>query len=258
MKLNMSEHILENMKVENLAENSNELFAALKSQATLTANNRVLTSWAEQTPTFDLNKYELLMSNMTRWLAPTATRLKVGLELIKRMGNLQFRNLESVFEHNIHDECGEGNPEKTHAKLFADSISTYAKVLYGTSELNKEEILQSTKELQAKSLLLFGEDLYVMLGACLAQEVHALPQLVHLRNGCMTWSTLFSPDEEKKIMAFYDIHLDGTEARHAEDLNQTIWQVIDTAKKQKLFFNGFNSFLRLLDNYWKGLEKRLL
>ena len=98
-------NILEIIKSENVVVNSNEFFVTLKSQATLTANNRVLTSWAEQTPLFDLEKYELLMSNMTCWLAPTATRLKASNEYsVRCIANallygqkhpIQFRAIEN-------------------------------------------------------------------------------------------------------------------------------------------------------------------
>lgn len=111
--------------------------------------------------------------------------------------------------------------------------------------------------LKSSAEKLFQQDVYVMLEAVLAQEIHALPQLELLYQGKSQSKDIFSPSQWRDIADFYEIHLDGTEARHAEDLNQTIWQFIDTDKKQSKFQQGFDELLTNLNLFWTGIKKEL-
>lgn len=111
--------------------------------------------------------------------------------------------------------------------------------------------------LKSSAEKLFQQDVYVMLGAALAQEIHALPQLELLYQGKSQSKDIFSPSQWHDIADFYEIHLDGTEARHAEDLNQTIWQFINTDKKQSKFQQGFDELLTNLNLFWTGIKKEL-
>lgn len=95
-----------------------------------------------------------------------------------------------------------------------------------------------------------------MLGASLAQEIHALPQLELLYQGKRNLKDRFSDKDWQDVAYFYEIHLDGTEARHAEDLNRTIWDFIDSDEKRAKFQQGFNGLLSQLDLFWKGIAKK--
>lgn len=71
---------------------------------------------------------------------------------------------------------------QSHAYLFTKSINSYSQVVY-KKELKYGKGLQKTMILKDESEKLFNSDLYIMLGAALAQEIHALPQLELLVKG---------------------------------------------------------------------------
>ncbi|OAU98340.1 hypothetical protein AO385_0827 [Moraxella catarrhalis] len=67
----------------------------------------------------------------------------------------------------------------------------------------------------------------------------------------------FNSDEWENVSYFYEIHLDGTEARHAEDLNQTIWEFVDNSQKEERFRQGFNELLERLELFWNGIRENI-
>jgi len=97
-----------------------------------------------------------------------------------------------------------------------------------------------------------------MLGAAVAQETHALPQLELMYKGIKSQKVTFSPQEWLTITEFYDIHLDGTEARHAEDLNSSIWETLDCQDKKYQFNRGYDTFIALQEQFWAGLSRAIL
>ncbi|MEJ2670074.1 MAG: DUF3865 domain-containing protein [Gammaproteobacteria bacterium] len=111
--------------------------------------------------------------------------------------------------------------------------------------------------MHSESLQMFSSNVYEMLGACMAQETHALPQLIRLFEGCQKIENECSMDEWRDISHFYDIHLDGTESRHAEDLNNTVWEVLDNRDKINSFLNGYSKLLESLDTFWEGINSTI-
>lgn len=226
----------------------NELLLKAKS----IAENNFLISWSENANTVDFRIYETIINNLRHWLAPTAKRLSFGLDILKSSDLEKYAPLIEAFEHNIEDEKGSCK-EEAHAYLFNKSAITYSHVVYGKS-LNFSKGLESTMNLKIKSEGLFKDDLFTMLGASLAQEIHALPQLELLFKGFSLNKGKFSSIEWGDVSYFYDIHLDGTEARHAEDLNKVIWNYVDTQEKEELFLKGFYGLLDDLTSFWNGVS----
>lgn len=231
-------------------------YEELKDRAKSIANNDLLIKWANNSEDFSHDDYSLVMNNLRHWLAPTVKRLEAGLELLKdAQTDEQMAEVIHAFEHNIEDERGDGK-ETSHAYLFNKSAKRYGEVVYG-KDIKFSKGIPLTMELKFTSDHLFKNDLYVMLGAALAQEIHALPQLELLLEGMKRNKNQFSDSDWQDVEYFYKIHLDGTEARHAEDLNQTIWSLIDTDEKIESFTKGFDGLLSYLDDFWGGLHEAL-
>lgn len=232
-------------------------YSDLKVIARKIAQNECLLNWSNNSNEYSYTQYNVLVNNLRHWLGPTAYRLDLGCNILKEK-NEQDNNLDDnilkiieAFELNIAEEKGLDDG-KSHAYLFTKSINSYSQVVY-KKELKYGKGLQTTMILKDESEKLFNSDLYIMLGAALAQEIHALPQLELLVKGAEQNKSLFSDEKWVDVSYFYDIHLDGTEARHAEDLNRTIWSIIDTDSKKEKFMIGFNKFLELLDEFWSSL-----
>lgn len=240
-----------------VSNNTAEIFNSIKSSAIIIANNDLLLLWSGKPLTVDYETYCHLVLNLKQWLSPTAYRISLGLELLeaeKDNGNNQLDAIIHAFEHNIEDESGGGDPTRSHAKLFVDSCEHVCQALFNKPlDLSKGEVIDGTKSLHSGSIELFNSNIYRMLGAAVAQETHALPQLENMYKGLLTVRHLFGDSAWKQATDFYDIHLDGTEARHSEDLNKTIWAIIDTDEKMNEFIQGSQIFLGLLDNYWSKL-----
>lgn len=228
------------------------MYDELLFKAKSVADNDFLVFWSKNANTLDFLFYETTINNLRHWLAPTAKRLSFGLELLKSSDIEKYAPLIDAFEHNIDDEKGSCK-EESHAYLFNKSALTYSQIVYGKS-LNFSKGLESTMRLKAKSEDLFKEDLFTMLGASLAQEIHALPQLELLFEGLSLNKSKFSSSEWDDVSYFYEIHLDGTEARHAEDLNRVIWNYVDNKEKEKLFLKGFHGVLNDLTAFWNGVR----
>lgn len=232
-------------------------YSELQLAAKKVAENECLINWSNHSNDYTYSQYTILVNNLRHWLGPTAARLDLGCEILKKTQtnenelNQNIPKIIEAFEMNIAEEKGldDGQP---HAYLFIKSVNSYSQVLYNKiPEYGKG--IDSTMKLKEESEKLFNSDLYIMLGAALAQEIHALPQLELLVRGAEKNKELFSEEKWLDVSNFYDIHLDGTEARHAEDLNRTIWSIIDTDAKKEKFMIGFNKFLELLDNFWSSL-----
>ena len=232
------------------------IFLDMTLKSKLTANCRVLLSWNDNPLSFNYDRYNIFYQNMAQWLSPTALRLSTGLKLLEKNYCKGLKPIIKVFEHNIDDESGDGNPELAHAKLFSDSCSIFSQVTYNKL-LIKVKPLPTTLTLHERSLSLFSENVYKMLGAAVAQETHALPQLEHLYAGYESLKFRFTDDEWNRVKYFYDVHLNGTEARHAEDLHKTVWSILNNDEKKNLFHDGYDEFMLLLNDFWSGLENEL-
>ncbi|WP_155733938.1 hypothetical protein [Moraxella catarrhalis] len=89
-----------------------------------------------------------------------------------------------AFEHNIEDEKGSCKEEahaflfifSTNQQLFNKSATTYSKVVY-QKDVVFSKGLPNTMKLKAEADNLFNDDVYIMLGSSLAQEIHAPPNL---------------------------------------------------------------------------------
>lgn len=228
----------------------------LKNRAKSVAHNEILKRWANHSETFSFDDYSIIMNNLRQWLAPTVKRLETGLDILERSDeNYGLDEVIHAFEHNIEDEKGDGK-ESSHAYLFNKSTKTYSNSVY-SKDIKFCKGLPTTMRLKESSEDLFKGDLFIMLGAALAQEIHALPQLELLLKGLDKNKNKFSDSEWKDVEYFYEIHLDGTEARHAEDLNQTIWGLIDDENKNSRFLKGFDGILSHLDEFWNGIAKEV-
>ncbi|GIU12675.1 DUF3865 domain-containing protein [Shewanella sp. MBTL60-007] len=236
-------------------EKNTKLFSSIKENASVIADNVLLLNWKVYPDKINYESFCIFVNNLQQWLAPTAYRLSLGLNLLQNESDPKFSSVVDAFEHNIDDESGERDIDRSHAKLFIDSCETTSQVLYGKSlQLSNSQLTIETINLHKQSTSLFNSNTYRMLGASVAQETHALPQLENLYAGLCKVRDKFNDNEWFKATEFYDIHLDGTEARHAEDLNKTIWEIIDNEEKMNEFKQGSQEFFVLLNNYWNKLN----
>ncbi|WP_332604189.1 DUF3865 domain-containing protein [Acinetobacter sp. ESBL14] len=235
-------------------------YVDLKSFAVKVATNECLLHWELNSESYTYLQFSLLVNNLRHWLAPTAHRLDIGCKILKGVKKekgsyINIKQIIEAFEQNIAEEKGLDTGQ-SHAFLFIKSVEAYSQTIFKKRPIY-EKGLPATVRLKAKSELLFGENLYVMLGAALAQEIHALPQLELLISGAEKNRSKFTDERWNDVAYFYDIHLDGTEERHAEDLNRTIWSIIDTDKKREEFLKGFYEFLDLLEQFWDELYREV-
>lgn len=234
---------------------ANITFEDMKETSRSVANSRFLRLWRDHSVDFSHTQYSAFCQNMILRLTPTAQRLSLGLELLLQERK-KFSFIIDAFGHNIEDETGDGDPDMAHAALFTQSCSTYTDVIYG-KKLLKVEPAETSIKFHEESISLFNDNVYVMLGACMAQETHALPQLEYMFLGHEKAESKFNRDDWDKVKYFYDLHFDGTEARHAEDLNKTVWEVLGSSDSKNLFFSGYNRFIQLQAQFWKGVEQEI-
>lgn len=237
---------------------SNEVFSEFIANSQRVAHNDLLLSWSINSDKFDYRMCNTFFNNMKLRLSPTSQRLSLGLDLLKETASsTKFGSLIDAFEHNIEDETGEGDPTRPHATLFKESFCFYIDRIYHNKNYH-EPPLSSTITFHENSLTLFKKNVYCMLGAAVAQETHALPQLELMYKGVKKQETHFSPQEWVTVSDFYDIHLDGTEARHAADLNRSIWETLDCQDKRDQFHHGYDTFISLQEHFWAGLSQAIL
>lgn len=234
-------------------------YEIMKEQCEAVAHNPVLVKFSTDAGHYSGRQYSIFFHNMRMWLTPTIVRLREGLALIEAENSPRLAPMKEAFALNIVEESGYGISAYSHASLFVQSCRTFHRVVYG-GDMKKARITQATRDLNDKSMLLFSRDVFEMFGASLAQELHALPQLELMYAGHHTCAQEFKPfltDEWRLVDKFFDLHLDGTEARHAEDINLAIWELVDEDGKRQRLEAGFEQMIALLKGFWTDLEKEI-
>ena len=91
---------------------------------------------------------------------------------------------QTGIKQSIDDEIGDGDANPPHSWLFLQSCNATCQALYGQLLIVSEDlVLNETRRLTAGALELLCHHVHRMLGATLAQEKHALPQLTLLYAG---------------------------------------------------------------------------
>ncbi|MCK9900221.1 iron-containing redox enzyme family protein [Frankia sp. Cpl3] len=164
---------------------------------------------------------------------------------------------------NLFSEYGGGNPEKVHLTLLENFLTDLLGRVSGRpvtiDELYREPPLTSTRSFSSGQRELFTSgDQRVVQGALLAQEWLAYSMMVRLYEGVRNYKSYYSSEEEfhERCEYFY-VHIGEAEKEHriqaVESASQVCADLTDLARVQV----GFDGFLDLTVEYWRGVVARM-
>lgn len=215
-------------------------------------NNGFYDLW--RTQRLNLGQVELVGVKFYQHVAPTATRLSSLLVTLPPSA-LRARS-ETVA--NINDELGHGDSEHAHTRLLEAFFDSLLSRLAGVpTRLSDAEapVLPATRHLVTEGQKLFSGDPHRGVGALLAQEWHAYPQLIYLYEGARNYIDAYDNivDFHSNCDFFY-IHIGGAEEEHMRHSLSTAGTTCETNEQLALITEGFYAYLTLLASYWDSLH----
>ncbi|KPM55185.1 hypothetical protein ACG83_14990 [Frankia sp. R43] len=164
---------------------------------------------------------------------------------------------------NLFSEYGGGDPEKVHLTLLENFLADLLGRVSGYSvtidELYHESPLPSTLAFSSGQRALFtSADQRVVQGALLAQEWLAYSMMVRLYEGFRNYKSYYSSEEEfHEHCEYFYVHIGEAEKEHriqaVESAAHVCTDPTDLARVQV----GFDGFLDLTVEYWRGVEARM-
>lgn len=160
---------------------------------------------------------------------------------------------------NLSDEMGDGDAARVHSVLlrtFLEELLSRLRSMPVSLDEIDAPLLPSTIQVVSEGEKLFGnENAYVAMGALLAQEWHAYPQLAFLYEGVRNYR-----DDFDSLQAFHEaceyfyLHLGSTEKEHRMDALSTAAQSCRRTEDVEALEDGFNAYLDLLAANWAELQ----
>jgi hypothetical protein len=218
-------------------------------------NNRFYDLWRNHRLNSD--QVEVVATNFYHHVAPTSVRL-TALLLRLPSGAIRART-ETV--DNIGDELGRGDPAQAHTKLletFFDSLLSKLRGAPARLTDIQAPLLPSTRQLIDEGYALFAGDVHYGIGALLAQEWHAYPQLIHLYEGARNYMDLYDLVEFHGVCDFFYIHIGGAEQEHMRHSVSTAASLCCDRGDLKRIEAGLNAYLTLLATYWDSLYEAVV
>ncbi len=158
---------------------------------------------------------------------------------------------------NLNEEAGDGQPEEGHRALALVSLNAIRK-LHDCPDLSIEAahespvLLPAVKEfIEALKQLNHTQSDHESLGAEYADERVSLPMMtLYFKTFVEPFKSRFTPQEWSRIQKYWDVHIGGTEERHAKDLLDSLKASCQTAQDVEKANRGAAAFL--------GLQVRML
>jgi pyrroloquinoline quinone (PQQ) biosynthesis protein C len=218
-------------------------------------NNRFYDLWRNHR--LNADQVEVVATNFYHHVAPTSERLS-ALLLVLPSEAIRARS-ETV--DNINDELGRGDPLQAHTRLletFFDSL--LSKLRSAPTRLTdiQTPLLPSTRQLIDEGYALFAGDVHRAIGALLAQEWHAYPQLIHLYEGARNYMDLYNLVEFHGVCDFFYIHIGGAEQEHMRHSLSTAASMCRDRSDLNQIEAGLNAYLTLLATYWNSLYEAVV
>ncbi|MEV6525951.1 iron-containing redox enzyme family protein [Longispora sp. NPDC051575] len=160
---------------------------------------------------------------------------------------------------NLSDEMGHGDPARVHSVILRGFFETLLSRLRGhpvrLDDLTTP-LLPSTVRLVEQSEKLFASPHpQESLGALLAQEWHAYPQLVFLYEGVRNYRDLFELTEFHEACEYFYLHIGATEKEHKLQALSTAARTCRTTADLAHLERGFTGYLELLADNWAELHR---
>ncbi|HEY6797358.1 MAG TPA: DUF3865 domain-containing protein [Kineosporiaceae bacterium] len=198
-------------------------------------------------------RVEVVARNFYAQVAPTADR--IATVFLRMAADDVAARAETV--ENLVDELGGGVPGKVHVVLLKDFFSALLTRLHGRevrfADLDPT-ILPATERLIREGALLFGhEQVQVGVGALLAQEWHAYPQLVYLYEGARNYLRHFDLEEFHQHCEYFYVHIGAAEKEHKIQSLSTSAALCRTPEHLEALEHGFTRYLDLLADFWQEL-----
>ncbi len=153
---------------------------------------------------------------------------------------------------NLNEEAGGGHPEEGHRALALLSLNAIRKLhdchpldISGTYE--SPVLLPAVKEFIA-ALKQLNQSLsdHESLGAEYADERVSLPMMtLYFKTLVEPFKSRFGPQEWASIRKYWDLHIGGTEERHAKDLLESLKEACQSRQDVEKAHRGAAAFLEL-------------
>ena len=195
--------------------------------------------------------------NLYQHLAPTLRRI------VALFSNINDGAMRHYLLRILNDEAGlaEGIP---HVRLLENFLNTLLTMVSATpcqvtAYLDQGYETESTRTLVHDGYKLFAQpNTMTALGALLAQEWHAYPQLVYLYEGARNYQLQFATLEQfHDACEYFYIHLGRTEKEHREQTSTLAASRVHTSSDWLALQEGFYAYSDLLINYWNSLTRAI-
>ncbi|TDD38196.1 DUF3865 domain-containing protein [Actinomadura sp. KC06] len=144
---------------------------------------------------------------------------------------------------NVADEVG---GETTHSAVFAGFLSRLG---IEREQLAEYEPLEVTRQLNDGIRRLYTESsIYTALGALYADETMSSIMVSKINDG------LANQGYDEDVRHFWTLHID-VEVGHSNSVFNAIAPYVESAEARAEFEAGAFEFLRLVENYWDGVQR---
>jgi hypothetical protein len=190
------------------------------------------------------------------YLMLTSNTIRVIVLALSKMTNLE--SIELV-KQNLLDEVSGPSVTDIHFILLNKSYGILAQKfdlpLITTSNANQSEyIMKVTRRFIKEQNAIYEKSEASAIGASFAQETLALPMLQNI----FAFSEKFykphlTTEEWKDFSRYFDVHLDGTEKRHAEDAKMALLKSANSTNIEEII-NAARRFDSVQNILWRGLH----
>jgi pyrroloquinoline-quinone synthase len=165
--------------------------------------------------------------------------------LARLIGNVDDEPSRIYLTSILHEELGEGNPERVHHRLFSNLLTNLGLSLEDIDSQTNRETERHRNELER----LYGHnDILVALGAQYALEKQAQRMLGGVRRG---FSHVLVREEE-----YFTVH-ERQEPEHHQRMMECLNSHIGSRKDLDRVIAGARQLMDSLNGFWQGIEKNL-
>ena len=170
----------------------------------------------------------------------------------------------TFFSYILSEESGNGDPERSHPLLMETSHNLFGENVFGLEPLRVCEakdsalIVQGTRQYKARLRRLCNGSYQRLLGTAMALELHAEHMLSHCRTAFRAHAARCRTSEfGRDIEVYFNVHLNGVEARHAADARKCVEINCKTDGDVAELTAGAEETLAAQMEMWRDLHEKM-
>lgn len=165
-----------------------------------------------------------------------------------------WTNLVDELRQNVFEELGGGDGDI--AKAFGTHYSILRKELQNVFDIDIDTTQASpaTRKFLASVKSIVESEPAIAVGGVFALEASAIPELRIVMKLTDQLATMTGKTITKTLDTFFRFHVNQIEVGHRDRLLELIAPKLSDANSLAKFYEGFDSVLQMMDNWWHELQ----